>query len=247
MLQQVRLLLFDLLMMNREKAPGAAENPPRPEPLSRKFHLVDFAAHYQKGFRNHIVPIIDVPALVQEFKSYGCYATYFFFSDELLTYMSAQSGSPTVSSYEGKVWAPHLPIDLDHAELTPAPVAARQLSDYFIDRWQIDPKGLQIYFSGLKGFHLRLDSRIFGKLAPERGLPALFDALRRHLAQEIAEPLRATIDLSIKDLMRLLRLPNTIHEKSKLFKILLSREELRVFDDRRIRELAKKPEVASRD
>jgi hypothetical protein len=48
-------------------------------------------------------------------------------------------------------------------------------------------KGLQIYLSGLKGFHLLLDSRIFGKLAPARGLPALFDALRRHLAQEIAE------------------------------------------------------------
>jgi primase-like protein len=227
--------------MSRETTLETAENPLRPEPLSRKYRFVDFAAHFQKGFRNHIVPITDVPGLAQGFKSYGCYATYFFFSDELLTYMSAQSGSPTVSGYEGKVWAPYLPIDLDHAELTPALVAARQLSDYFVDCWQIDPNGLQIYFSGLKGFHLLLDSRIFGRLAPARGLPALFDALRRHLAQEIAEPLRATIDLSIKDRMRLLRLPNTIHEKSKLFKILLSREELRGFDASQIRELAKKP------
>src|SRR5258706_139717 len=71
--------------------------------LGKRPNLVERAAHYQKGFRNHIVPIIDVPALVQEFKSYGCYATYFFFFDDLLTYMSAQSGSPTVSGYEGKV------------------------------------------------------------------------------------------------------------------------------------------------
>jgi len=227
--------------MSTEKTLETAENAPPPEPLSRKYRFVDFAAHYQKGFRNHIVPITDVPALVRSFKSYGCYATYFFFSDELLTYMSAQSGSPTVSGYEGKVWAPYLPIDLDHAELTPALVAARQLSDYFVDRWQIDLNGLQIYFSGLKGFHLLLDSRIFGRLAPARGLPALFDALRRHLAQEIPESLRATIDLSIKDRMRLLRLPNTIHEKSKLFKILLSTEELKTFDASQIRELAKKP------
>ena len=48
---------------------------------------------------------IDLPLLAQGFKSYGCYATYFFFSDELLTYMGAQSGPPTVSGYEGKVWA----------------------------------------------------------------------------------------------------------------------------------------------
>jgi hypothetical protein len=240
-LQPVQFLLFDVLVMNSDKTPAALKSPPRPAPLDRMYRFVDFAAHYQKGFRNHIVPIGDVPGLVQGFKSYGCYASYFFFSDELLTYMSAQSGTPTVSGYEGKVWAPYLPIDLDHAELTPALVAARQLSDYFVDRWQIDLNGLQIYFSGLKGFHLLLDSRIFGRLAPARGLPALLDALRRHLAQEIAEPLRATIDLSIKDRMRLLRLPNTIHEKSKLFKILLSREELRGFDASQIRELAKKP------
>jgi len=43
-----------------------------------KFNLVDFAAHYQKGFRNHIVAITEVPELVRRFKSYGCYATYFF-------------------------------------------------------------------------------------------------------------------------------------------------------------------------
>ncbi|HWO43447.1 MAG TPA: hypothetical protein VNO43_16780, partial [Candidatus Eisenbacteria bacterium] len=57
----------------------------------RRFRLVDFAAHYQKGFRNHIVPIDDVPALVASFKRYGCYSTYFFYSDEVLTYMSAQA------------------------------------------------------------------------------------------------------------------------------------------------------------
>jgi hypothetical protein len=75
----------------------------------RKFHLVDFAAHYQKGFRNHIVSITDVAALVESFEHYGCYATYFFYSDEVLTYMSAQTkSSPTIAGYEGKVWAPFL-------------------------------------------------------------------------------------------------------------------------------------------
>jgi hypothetical protein len=40
--------------------------------------------------------------------------------------------------------------------------------------------------------------------------------------------------------MRLLRLPNTIHENSKLFKILL-REQLENLDASQIRELVKKP------
>jgi len=207
----------------------------------RKFQLVDFAAHFQKGFRNHIVRLDDLPGLVESFKRFGCYATYFLFSDELLTYMSAQSGSPSVSGYEGKVAAPYLPIDLDHPELTPALEAARLLSRFFLENWQLDPAGWQVYFSGAKGFHVMLDSRIFGRVAPSKHLPAIFDSLRRHLAQELPEPLRGTVDLSIKDRMRLLRLPNTIHEQSKLYKIIVSADELRALDAAQLRVLAKRP------
>jgi hypothetical protein len=206
-----------------------------------KFQLVDFAAHYQKGFRNHIARLDDLPGLVESFKRFGCYATYFIFSDELLTYMSAQEGAPSVSGYEGKVAAPFLAVDLDHPELTPALKAARLLSGFLLDDWRIDPAAWQIYFSGAKGFHLMLDSRLFGRVAPSKNLPMLFDSLRRHLAQELPEPLRATVDLSIKDRMRLLRLPNTIHERSRLYKIILSAEELQRFGAEEIRDLAKRP------
>jgi hypothetical protein len=203
-----------------------------------RFNLVDFAAHYQKGFRNHIVSIDDVPALVESFKRYGCYATYFFYADEVLTYMSAQESMPTVAGYEGKVWAPFLPIDLDHPDLAPALEAARYLSSFLFERWQVDPSAVQIYFSGAKGFHLMLDTRVFGKILPSKNLPLLFDSLRRHLALEIPEPLRDTMDLAIKDRLRLLRLPNTIHEKSKLYKVSLSPDELRAFSPKEIRDAA---------
>jgi Primase C terminal 1 (PriCT-1) len=58
------------------------------------------------------------------------------------------------------------------------------------------------------------------------------------LALELPEPLRETVDLSIKDRVRLLRLPNTIHEKSKLYKIILNPTELENLDPEQIRELA---------
>ena len=206
------------------------------------FHLVDFAAHYQKGFRNHIVSIADVPALVESFGRYGCYATYFFYSDEVLTYMSAQAAesTSTIAGYEGKVWAPFLPIDLDHAELMPALEAARHLNAFFVDRWEIDPNAIQIYFSGSKGFHLMLDSRLFGRILPAKNLPLIFDSMRRHFAGELPEHLRATMDLTIKDRVRLLRLPNTVHEKSKLNKIIVSCDELAHLSPDEIRERARK-------
>lgn len=204
-----------------------------------RYQLVDFAAHYQKGFRNHVVALTDVPALLEKFKHFGCYSSYFIFADELLTYMSAQNGAtPSVSGYQGKVWAPYLPIDLDHPDLLPALECARLLSDLFLDRWRIDPHGLQIYFSGAKGFHFMLDSRLFGKLAPARNWPMLFDALRRQIAQQLPERLREVVDLSIKDRMRLLRLPNTVHEKSQLFKTLVTPADLAKLNADEIRQRA---------
>src|SRR5919108_721660 len=209
----------------------------------RRFDLVDFAAVYQKGFRNHIVSIRDVPGLVQSFNYHGCFATYFFFSDELLTYMSAQldTSSPSISGYQGKVWAPFVPIDLDHLELTPAQEAAKRLSAFLLEQWGVNSDALQIYFSGAKGFHLMIDTRVFGKVMPSKNLPTVFDSLRRHLAQEIPESLRGTIDLSIKDRVRLLRLPNTIHENSKLYKIILSPSELEYLSPTQLRDLARRP------
>ncbi len=205
----------------------------------RKFNLVDFAAHYQKGFRNHIVSIDDVPTLVESFERYGCYATYFFYSDEVLTYMSAQECASTIAGYKGKVWAPFLPIDIDHPDLLPALEATRRLTTFLLERWQIDSNAIQIYFSGSKGFHLMLDTRVFGKILPSKNLPLIFDSLRRHLALEIPEHCRDTVDLAIKDRVRLLRLPNTVHEKSKLYKVILSLEELRRFSPAEIRAYAR--------
>jgi hypothetical protein len=110
------------------------------------------------------------------------------------------------------------PLTWDHVELTPALQATKRLSSFVLERWAMDPKALQIYFSGTKGFHLLLDTRLFGRIAPSKHLPFIFDSMRHHLAQELPEPLRATVDLSIKDRVRLLRLSNTIHEKSNYIK-----------------------------
>lgn len=212
-----------------------------------RYRLVDFAAHYQKGFRNHVVAIGEVAALAKKYRHFGCYSSYFFFSDELLTYMSSQSAAaaPSVAGYQGKVWAPYLPIDLDDPGLAPALEAARLLTHLLLDRWHLDANGLQIYFSGGKGFHLMLDSRGFGKMAPARHWPMVFDALRRHLAQQLPERLREVVDLSIKDRMRLWRLPNTVHEKSRLYKIILTPAELAALTADGIVALATKPRPLS--
>lgn len=209
----------------------------------QKFCLVDFAAHYQKGFRNHIVPITEVPGLVEAFRRYGCYATYFFYSDEVLAYMSAhpEGETPSIAGYDGKVWAPMFPLDLDHPELGVALEAAKFFVSFFLERWKIDPKGIQVYFSGSKGFHLMLDRRLFGRIFPSKSLAVIFASLRSHFAQSLPLDLKETVDLGIKDRVRLLRLPNTMHEKSGLYKVILSLDELSHLRPDEIREIARKP------
>ncbi|MBI4525579.1 MAG: primase C-terminal domain-containing protein [Deltaproteobacteria bacterium] len=208
-----------------------------------KFYLVDFAAHFQKGFRNHVVPIADVPELVRKFRRFGCYTTYFFYSDEILAYMSAHAvgSTPTLAGYEGKVWAPFFPVDLDHPELEVSLDAARFFVSLLLDRWKVDPDGVQVYFSGSKGFHILTDARIFGKILPSKSLPAIFDTMRRHFAQQFPLELRDTIDLAIKDRLRLLRLPNTMHEQVRLNKVLIFPDELKTANTRKIRDLAREP------
>ncbi len=214
----------------------------KPESHTRKFHLVDFAAHFQKGFRNHVVPITEVPTLVQVFSRYGCYATYFFYSDEIHTYMSAQppGSTSTLAGFTGKVWAPYFPMDLDNPDLRLVLESVKNLASFFLHRWQVDPNGIQIYFSGAKGFHLMLNTRLFGRITPSKSLPLLFDSIRRHIAQELPSEHRETVDLGIKDRVRLLRLPNTIHERSGLYKVLIPLEELNRIHPKEVKELARK-------
>lgn len=208
----------------------------------KKFHFVDFAAHFQKGFRNHVVSISEVPSLVKRYGHYGCYATYFFYADEILSYMATHGEErPSLAGYEGKVRAPYFLIDIDHKELEMSSQCARVLLNLFLEKWKVEPEALQIYFSGMKGFHVLLNTRVFGRVAPSKSLPHLFSAMRRHLIQGLPEKLRPTIDLGIKDRVRLIRLPNTIHEESGLYKIILSTEEVRALAAEDIRDLAKNP------
>ncbi len=209
----------------------------------RRFYLVDFAAHFQKGFRNHVVSILEIPELVRTFGSYGCYATYFFFSDEILTYMSAHTvnSDSSIAGYDGKVWAPFFPIDLDHPDLAVTLEATRFMVSLIVDQWLADVHSMQVYFSGSKGFHLMVDTRLFGKIPASKSLPLVFDAMRRHLAQQLPVSLRDTVDLGIKDRVRLLRLPNTIHEKSKLYKVIIPIEELKTAGPKNILNIATRP------
>ena len=211
-----------------------------------RFRFVDFAAAAQPGFRNHVVPIDEVPGLVTRYRADECYASIFCFSDDILLYLAEQrvDGRPSVAGYDGKVWAPFLPLDIDAkspSELDDALELARRVRRLLLERWQLYAGAVHIYFSGAKGFHVLVDTRVFGRVAASRDLPRVLSRLRLEILRGLPDGARLFFDLTIGDKVRLLRLPNTRHRGSGLYKIALTGEELDAVSVTDIRSLARAP------
>jgi len=187
--------------------------------MRKDFCFIDFAAKYQPGFRNNIVNVRDVPGLVTHYKAYECYATCFFFREDLRAYVR-ETGS--VASYDGVALAPYLVLDIDNPMIGEALESVRRVLLLLLQEWNLPYEAVQCYFSGSKGFHIMIDSRVFGDVRPSRNLHIVFSKVREIIAKHAF----VYMDLTIKDKLRLFRIPNTINRKSGLYKIQLPIDEI---------------------
>jgi hypothetical protein len=216
-----------------------------------RYRFVDFAARAQPGFRNHLVTVDEVAALVERYAAYECYASVFRFSADVLVYAAEEehgAGRSSLAGYDGRVWAPFLPIDIDaHPpdRLGDALELARRVHDLLVGRWQVPDAAVHAYFSGAKGFHLLLDTRALGRVIPSRDLHRAFTRVRLELLQMLPDSARPLFDLALGDKLRLLRLANTRHAGSGLFKIPLSADELQHGPVAEILALARAPRPLS--
>lgn len=217
-----------------------------------RYRYVDFAARAQVGFRNHVVAVDEVPDLVARCGAEECYASVFRFSADILLYLAEQrvAGRPSVAGYDGRVWTPFLPLDIDahppETRLEAALELARRTWDLLVERWQVPAAAVHAYFSGGKGFHLLLDTRACGRVAPSGDLHRVLSRLRLEILAALPDAARPLFDLAIGDKVRLLRLPNTRHAGSGLFKVPLAADELRRAGVDDIRALARAPRPLTR-
>ena len=110
--------------------------------------------------------------------------------------------------------------------------------EFFTTEFDLHPETLRVYFSGMKGFHLFVSAQALGVKAH----PKL-----SYIHKEAALWLRELLDLktldykSIYSIRRMIRLPDSIHTKSGLFKIELTHSELKTKTVKAIKALAKTP------
>lgn len=108
---------------------------------------------------------------------------------------------------------------------------------YFQSYLKIDPNDIEIYFSGNKGFHILIDSKIIGMI-PCTDLNIIYKEWVKYVSYIMDID---TVDLKIYDRKRLFRIPNTINKKTGLYKIQITIQELYTLSYDEIIDLAKKP------
>jgi len=203
------------------------------------FRYLDFASRGLPGFRNHVVSVHELGARLDRYGSHDCFATYYLFDSGLRDYVRGNRGS--VAGYQGPCYAHFLPLDIDSNDLDMALESSRHLCEFLLDHWGTSEEGIIPYFSGNKGFHIYIATGVFGSPDPSDKLPQIFKELRRLIVRQARLKCPEVVDLGISDRLRLLRLPNTCHSKSGLYKVGLSLHELFNSDVSEILNLARRP------
>lgn len=175
------------------------------------------------GFtRNEWMKVHDIPEYRKKHNNIGLYTTaYFYDSDDVKN-----------ANLYGNFY-----LDFDNEEdfemVRHDVLEAIRLIKHPI-LYGIPEKFMHIFYSGKKGVHIIIPAEIFG-IEPDFYLNEYF----KLMAEELKSLLKNnTLDSKIYDRRRLLRLPNSIHKDTGLYKVPLTVEEMKTLSLKEIREKA---------
>ena len=120
------------------------------------------------------------------------------------------------SALKNEIWNANLEI---------SQVDAQNIVTFFHEELGLPKEDIRIYFSGKKGFHILISAVALG-VEPHTELHLVYKFMALYLKQRLE--LQALDYASIYGSRRVLRLPNSIHQGSSLFKIEITHEELRL-------------------
>lgn len=152
-----------------------------------------------------------------------CYRSLFIYTKELQDYVK-QTGS--VAKYSGYHSADAIIVDFDgdiKNDFNQVRKEVHKFIEFLNHHYDVDPKSLYIAFSGNKGFHVVIPVQVIG------GIPDFredFYQLYKEFVGHVTEGFRF-VDLSIYNPMRVMRIVNTKHSESGLYKIPISFTELK--------------------
>ena len=141
----------------------------------------------------------------------AAYTSVYSFRQDALEYYNTHKTSNgilgSLSGYDGPAIANHLIFDLDSEDLEKSLNDAEELVERLTSKYKFNPDSVSIFFSGGKGFHIKV--KISDSLTNEQ---------LKSICTHIAEGLE-TFDPKIYNKTRLIRIVNTKHEKTGLYKV----------------------------
>lgn len=131
-------------------------------------------------------------------------------------------------------------FDLDSEDLDCSLEEAQRLYSYLAER--INPSSIATFFTGKKGFHIEVEPIPLG-VTPSKELPGICRTIGEAIRDELE---LKTLDFAVYDRRRMWRLANTKHQKTDLYKVELTHDELFSSPDE-IMEIAKTPSEVTLD
>jgi hypothetical protein len=158
------------------------------------------------------------------------YLSHFTFNEELQRYYATNRNS--VKGFAGPCCCRWLVLDIDRDDLAMALKDTCRLVGFLSEQYRNDPV---IFYSGRRGFHILVE-------LAHRPLPSVaFPTIAKTFAETLARAAGVRIDEGIYDTAHLIRLPNTRHPKTGLFKRQIAADDLYQIDIDGIRRHAEHP------
>jgi archaellum biogenesis ATPase FlaH len=167
--------------------------------------------------RGNILPIGSIGTKRRDVETY---ISLFPFTKDILDYVKIHG---SIKGYRGKHACTYICIDIDKdGDLEGARQSTLQVIEQLNSLYNIAPDELFIFFSGNKGFHVYLVDRLLGLQN------RFFDNIGEGVKGFISKRLEGIpdVDLIIYEDHRIIRVVNSKHAKSGLYKIELSYDDL---------------------
>jgi KaiC/GvpD/RAD55 family RecA-like ATPase len=182
--------------------------------------------------------IVEYTSVTNEARGHECYISHFPFDKSILDYVNIHN---TIKDHKGKHFCPYILIDVDNeTDLNESKARALEIITRLQSEYDLSPEDLSIYFSGNKGFHIVININSFGSPEPHEEMGLLI----KLVVAELCGPLK--YDVVIYENHRLMRVDNSLHGKSGLYKIQISYSELFSLTIEEIKALASRPRIFTR-
>jgi len=178
----------------------------------------------------------EVADLIEPTSPY--YQSLYYYPEDVLAYFKKNKSS--IKGYKGKVSTPYIVFDIDSKDLEVSKQNTIILIDWLKEQGLYNEFAAKIAFSGSKGFHLTLNTAY--EFSPKE-----LKSLCMYISNQVPFKMEAgfqRVDPTIYNTNRQFRIVNTVHQKSKLFKIEMVESELRNCTMDQIKEAAKEPQKA---